>query len=397
MLRILKLSPALEGRLRFALLGPERLELSLSEEMALELCEALDLAIPKVKKRREQELLFDFLSSLHHGLIEQLGDEDDEDEFDEDEEYDEDDPEFAAGIEFMDKVRAVIESNEFQSEDDVRAALDRITQEYNNTAQPDRSGLTPAQAFDLMRYEWADPRCPLRFNTNLSVEALERCSWVHAALKLIGLIEGGVELSLTPKGQLNRASLRLVLEAEIFQEVNTREMLDDKSIKDEVDVHSLLMLRAVMEEAGLLERKKRKVIVTDEGRAALKAGPTGELLALLFGTLFDTLNLDYFDPLPEVEGFQDSLGYMFYALQTVAREPIGVIEAAGEAILLPNDEGIPDEAFAELMIVLFIGRVLAPLNGFGMVDMIVGEEELEVATRPLFHEFLSFEFGPAEA
>lgn len=393
MLRILKLSPALEGRLRFALLGPECLELSLSEEMALELCEALDPAIPKVKDRRDQQLLYDFLCNLS----DTLGDEFDEDDLDEDEEYDENDPEFAAGMEFMERVRAVLESGEYQSEDEVRAALDRITQEYNNTAQPDRSGLTPAQAFDLMRYEWADPRCPLRFNPNLSVEALERCSWVHAALKLIGLIEGGVELSLTPKGQLNRASLRLVLEAEIFQEVNTREMLDDKSIKDEVDVHSLLMLRAVMEEAGLLERKKRKVIVTDEGRAALKAGPTGELLVLLFGTLFDTMNLDYFDPLPEVEGFQDSLGYMFYALQTVAREPIGVIEAAGEAIFLPNEEGIPDEAFAELMIVLFIGRVLAPLNGFGMVDLIVGDEDLEVATRPLFHEFLSFEFGPAEA
>lgn len=392
MLRVLKLSPALEGRLRFALLGPERLELSLSDEMALELCEALDAGLPKVKKKHEQELLFSFLSGLHQLLINELGDE-----FDDDEDYEDDedlDTELAAGTEYMEKVRAVIESGEFQSEDELRAALDLITREYNNTPQADRGGLSPAQSFALMRYEWTDPKCPLRFKTDLPVEALEHCSWVHAALKLIGLIEAGVELSLTPKGLLNRASLRLVLEAELFQEVNTREMLDDESIKDEVDVHSLLVLRTVMVEAGLLERKRRKLIVTDEGREALKAGPTGELLMLLFGTYFDSMNVAYFDPLPEVEGFQDSLGYMFYSLQSVAREPIGVIDAAEEAVVLPNDEGIPDDVFAELMIVIFIGRVLAPLNGFGMVDMIVGEEDLEVATRPLFHEFLSFDFGP---
>lgn len=392
MLTYFEFSPGLAARLRLATLGKEFLEVGLSKVQLVELCDTLDYGIPKVRKAKDGEILTGFLMSLLKFLkrskLEHILDMDDE-EGDQEEAVDPLPPESPRA----EKIREIVNSGLYKTRDELQAALDKASKEHNHTPQADRCGLTPYHMVKLMYTEWDDPENPIRFNTDLSPLELESIPWVHAAITLLTMAEAANGLKLTPNGWLNRATVRALIEAGLTPNFDLEGWQRHSKNIDEFNVRDIWMLRAILQNGGLLRKLKGKLTVSRAGKEVLKKGGCGELLRWMFVQLFRNTDLAAFDAMPEVPALQDMIAYSCYAIQCGARESVDLEVLSQQALIEPVRMQFVDRSHFSLSAGAFEHRIIAPLCAFGMVHKIQEGRKIQVQCTPLFYKFLSFEFS----
>ena len=183
---------------------------------------------------------------------------------------------------------------------------------------------------------------------------------------------------------------------------------DNKRIR-ETDIHELMLLRTVLEFAGLLKRNKSKFVVSEKGKSLLDEEQAGELFVNLFVTFFRVLDLDGLDPICDKEpSIQQALTYSFHSLTKLPADGRWLkLKDVIPAILLPSVKNAltarkttriggrrPRPGFGSCA-VASNRSPLSILRAFGMAGEGRGRGEgildcLEVRPTPLLARFLSF-------
>ena len=156
----------------------------------------------------------------------------------------------------------------------------------------------------------------------------------------------------------------------------------------------LHLLRALVEQAGLIRSGGLWFELTPLGRAMLEPGRRGTLQALLLRHAFWDMDLSRFVHVHSggLPGWwpQGEIGVILWGLSAVA-------EDWQNAATLTALSTIPDDAISETRrrpaSTMFVWRILWPLRWFGLLEYRGLEETFDVAWRKsvLFDRFLSFD------
>ena len=167
-------------------------------------------------------------------------------------------------------------------------------------------------------------------------------------------------------------------------------------VTNEQDVWPLHVLRVVMGQAGLLQKRKGYFRITQKGKAQTPVEMSGELYFSLFMAHFRKFNLAHLDRLPSFYGVQETLAYSLYALDRHKREWIPIEELADVVFLASvRDElsaGVDDWDVASSIAKT---RLVNPLQSFGLLECLREQgkyfkEIRRVRTTPLFEKFMTF-------
>ena len=184
---------------------------------------------------------------------------------------------------------------------------------YNARPQNDLSGLSPAQMAALLAGDWGS-RGPLRLVTHLSLAELDgSIQLVNTRRLLEALVEAGA-VRLTPKGNLPRAFVAVLLDRFWWPERYLEDVRAVCKVINEGDVWPLHVTRVVLQLAGLVRRRGGALRATPEGRHLLAEERAGELFALLFRTYFRRLNLAYVTWLDEAPEIQQMVPYALWVV-----------------------------------------------------------------------------------
>lgn len=283
----------------------------------------------------------------------------------------------------------------------VRARMDH----YNSTPQAELAGLSPIEAFELLRGDW-ETTGPLRLNHELTLHDLADAEFFHNARTLMAELRDRGVVKATAAGNLNRTFVGEMLERMRWPAGFAAEVHRFNRVLNELDVFPLHLLRLVLQLAGLV-RKRKGFLISREGLALLDDGRAGELYTLLFRTFFRDLNLGYLDRFPLVEWLQAAVSFALYALARVPAEWAEPQKLA-EMVWPPNlqfDEPAPElEARIPGIGWLYAGqatatRLLQPLSRFGLLErrelppLHGWDRPFEVRKTPLLGRFLRFDFG----
>ncbi len=241
----------------------------------------------------------------------------------------------------------------------------------------------------------------LRLNGRLSLDELADAALFADASTLLSYVATDGPVKETAARNLPRATV-----AALFNQLRAprgrRGSYADEGmrIRNEQDVLWLWSLRHCLQFAGLLTRRKG-LRISRRGRELLENDRAGELYALLFHTLFRTLNLAVLTRDDRHAGLQATVAYTFYKLRSEAREWTSS-EALAESAWMEDakDPRTEWEAWgdADHRHYTLRHRVLDPLVEFGLLDdrgVPTGDrliETVEYRVTPLFDRFLQFQF-----
>ena len=307
-------------------------------------------------------------------------------------------------------IQDALKNREFGSLDEANAFLQKAMGDYNNCPQEEMGGLSPAQVRNLMDCDWEDKYGPLRLNRSLPLADLDSVPILHNTRLLLSMCEARGGVKATGSGYLGTVFVRDLVAKMIWPphyDVDEFIDLDNKRIR-ETDIHELMLLRTVLEFAGLLKRNKSKFVVSEKGKSLLTEEQAGELFATLFVTFFRVLDLDGLDPICDKEpSIQQTLAYSFHSLTKLPVDGRWLkLKDVIPAILLPSvksaltgKENHQDWGEEDLDLALdrVQWRVIDPLYRYfgllewqekdGVEDLL---ERLEVRPTPLLARFLSF-------
>jgi hypothetical protein len=287
----------------------------------------------------------------------------------------------------------------FASIEEMNRLVAARTRDYNATPQAELGGLSPDEMSQLLYGDWASQGA-LRLNDALSLSDLRGAAILADARTLLDFVAHEGPLKETTAGNLPRAVVAALL-PRLRMPAQRRIAVDigEPPPLNEGDVSWLPALRHAMMFAGLLMRRKG-LRIAPCGRELLPANRSGELFALLFRTVFRTLDLRVFDSDGRHRGLQSTIAYSFYKLGTVARDWV-TSEALAEAAWLESAKDPPTEWESQNMDFrhyAFRHRVLEPLVQCGLLEDHVlptedrWKEVVEFRLTPLFDRFMRFEF-----
>ena len=230
----------------------------------------------------------------------------------------------------------------------------------------------------------------LRLGVDLADEEFERSAFVRNALVLFRAAADGDGLKLTARGNLTRAEVSAMREAMRWPGCAFEEKRRTGKLLSEDHVDELRLLRALVEEAGLVEHVGGRLRTTARGRAAL-TGSRARLQAELFRIAFWRVSLNLFGSGECGSWPQQQVGAALWALSTTG-------DRLQDTSALMKLAVLPDEAVKRNPVwvapVLFAWRVLRPLWWFGLVECTKDGEDVEAASwrkSVLFDRFLRFD------
>lgn len=296
---------------------------------------------------------------------------------------------------------AVEANGPYESIEDLNRALAAVTAEHNRRPQAELGGLSPEQLAQVLYGDWAS-RGALRLNEHLSIAELEHSAFLADARTLLTYVRDRGPVKETSAGNLPRAVVAaLLLQLRMAWGQTPAADREVQGPLNEANVRWLSPLRHVLTFARLLAKRKG-FRLTVKGRALLAEGRVGELYALLFRTLFQTLDLRALDVNDRHPGLQATIVYSFYKLRGLAddwRSPAVLAEQAW----LESAKDPPTEwegMHEDFRHYAFRNRVLEPLAQFGLLEerLLPSEDSwarpVEYRRTPLFDRFLRFEFVP---
>ena len=230
----------------------------------------------------------------------------------------------------------------------------------------------------------------LRLAADLAADEIALSPVARNALVLLREASGR-GLKMTPAGNLPRAAVAAMEEAMAWPGRDPADARRGGKVLNEADFRQLHFLRILAEMAGLAERERGRLRVTNLGRHILD-GDTGGLQALLFHIVFWRSDLSPFGHGLLGAWPQDHIGVVLWSL-SVAADSWQPPETLSRACTVPCDEIF--EAERDIASLLLQARILAPLHWFGLVEH-RGEDERTGASgewrkSELFGRFLKFE------
>jgi len=250
------------------------------------------------------------------------------------------------------------------------APADVVRDVGNHTPRPDLGGLTPAQLDILLMHDW-DHRSPgVQVHPAGDCELLEGSRMLHNAQVLLSALSllqpRGMEA--TAAGNFTRRWVGELLDAMRWREGYREFLRSDLAQINEGQAHGLLRLHAIVELAGLMERRGNRFVITELGEDLLDFEHPEELQARLVRTTFRQLNLGFTDPLAEHPDFQATLAYPVALLARTGGVWMSWRDARG-ALVLPTVEAMfPDDEQSDDLEHLLALRLIDPLEELGLVE-----------------------------
>ena len=197
------------------------------------------------------------------------------------------------------------------------ARLSSELREYDDWldgVEPAWTALEPARLEALMR-EPSGEDGALRLGENLTDEELDRSAMVRNALVLLRAAADGDGVELTARGNLTRATVSAMRAAMDWPGCAFEEKRRAGKLLSEDHVDELRLLRALVEEAGLVEHVGGRLRTTARGRAAL-TGLRVRLQAELFRIALWRVSLNLFGAGECGSWPQQQVGAALWALST---------------------------------------------------------------------------------
>lgn len=304
---------------------------------------------------------------------------------------------------FRSIVEELLRSTPAASLDELNRQLAARTRAYNATPQAELGGLSPDQAASLLYGDWASQGA-LRLNEHLSLAELADAPLFADARTLLDFIATHGPVKETAARNLPRAAVAaLVPRLRAPWRLGSPRTADEAPARNEEDVFWLSPLRHCLLFAGLLIRRKG-LRISRRGRELMTDDRAGELYALLFRTVFRTLNLGVLSRDDRHPGLQSTVAYTFYKLRTEARTWKSS-QALAESAWLESakDPRTEWEVFddADYRHYTLRHRVLDPLVQFGLLEDraiptdSAWRKDIEYRVTPLFNRFMRFEIERA--
>ena len=275
-------------------------------------------------------------------------------------------------------------------------AIARLSGEFREYAdwldgvEPAWTALEPARWEALMR-EPVPENGALRLAVDLTGAELAQSAMARNALVLLGAAAGGDGLALTARGNLARGAVSAMREAMDWPGCAWEERHRAGKVLNEWQVGELHLVRALLEEAGLVEPAPGRLLRPSRRGHELLAGPKGALQATLFRIAFWRVSLNLFGKGEYGSWPQQQIGAALWALSTTG-DRLQDTPALMKLAVLPD--GAIKRSPAWVAPLLFAWRVLRPLWWFGLVECVGDGEDLEDASwrkSALFDRFLGFD------
>ena len=262
-----------------------------------------------------------------------------------------------------------IEGQDFDNIDALNEHLQGMMTNHNSSPDPDMGGLSPDQVNRLIYIKWDDNNFPLKFNKKLKLSDIKDATFfTNARIFLKTLIEMEKEPTATATGNLNRKIVKILFDKLILDEDDRISTLKYNKVINEDDVFRLHLIRIVCESAGIIHKRKNKILVVKKHHDIVSEGKEGELYHLLFNSYFRKFNIGYMDRLAELECIQETIAYSFYRLGEIADRWVGREELEEEILLPTVRKEVREKLSDELRIELVLdSRILRPLEGFGLL------------------------------
>lgn len=283
----------------------------------------------------------------------------------------------------------------FMSAGTLVRGMEVAVERQNRSPRAELGGLSAAQVQRLLRADWMDRDGPLALAADLEAEEVRGSRVVdNARVLLTSALEEGAPA--TRNGNLGRAFVQRMLDALEWPEHGRSELLAlPPKVVNEGDLPTLRSLRRLLEAAELLERKGPRFTVTDRGRALMETGREGELHAHLFEAHLRRMDLKELDAAGVGDELQESVPYALYRLRHAGHRWLTLDEAVDELLLPPVREAAERAGGPIGLKVAVEQRILAPLEGFGLMEAgPVSEEgsafDVQYRITELYDRFLRF-------
>jgi hypothetical protein len=299
----------------------------------------------------------------------------------------------------IDELREELSRRSFENEADVQRFLDARMQSYNTRPQPELGGLSPMQMSELLAGDWHTIGA-LRVNETLSPDDVGDPDILHNAVAFLTTLRDEGPAKATAGGNLSREFVGRMLPRLRFRPGYLEDVRRMNKVIDEADVWPLGILRHLLELARLVNRRKGFFHLSVTNRAFVQQERRGALLALLFHTFFQRMDLRFVEGWAGDEGLQQTIAFTFWKLRTEADTwtlPAHLAEVAWlESTKDPVTVSYTSEA--DFRAGRFRRRVLDPLVSLGLLesrDLPAAnrwEHPIEVRKTPLYDRLLQFTF-----
>lgn len=255
----------------------------------------------------------------------------------------------------------------------------------------------------LLKADWNSPNSPIQMADDLPYEDLKSVLFFDQCRQFLRLIDENKGAPLTATGNLNRAYVALMMEKLDWLRRHMAPLVDLGVCKvfNEQDVRPLEVLHGVCEYGKLIYKRRNRVFLTGKDRELLADAHAGSLYRLLFLTLFQQFDLDFFSAYRETPFVQDSIAVILWRLQLVARDWATAEQLTREVFLYSVSDQIKAVSpWPTAEAAVLADEVLEPLTWFGLLECDqplerwLHHEKAKYRKTPLFDRFLSFIWLP---
>jgi hypothetical protein len=217
--------------------------------------------------------------------------------------------------EFVADLRQVAQGNEFDSQEDAQAFLDKFMRQRNSAPRDEFHGLSPEQMFRLLHFPF-DSLKLVTFPTCLDTQP---SAPILTLFQLLSEAIGDQGLKQTATGNLPQRFLR---EAGLayWGEEGYREHTRFGNIRTEPDFYDMHVTRIVAELAGLVRKYKGKFILSRECRKLMREHGLVSIYPRLLRTYAEEFNWGYRDVYPDIDFIQRSFLFTLYLLNLYGDE-----------------------------------------------------------------------------
>ncbi len=256
--------------------------------------------------------------------------------------------------------------------DALNRELQKVTDTYNHTPNPEIGGFSPDMLMRLNYTEWNTPESPLKLNAALSLEMLRAAPYFISLRNfLLYVVEQG-SVKATATGNLSRKVVMDQLDA-FWTPRQKESWFSVSKVANEEDVHPLNCGRYILEFAGLLKKRKSTFYVPKSKQGLLEEKKAGELADLLFVTHFRKFQLGYNVRYAEkFDLIQQDAGYLLFTMGLQLKEWTVVDVALVRKLLHPMTLGALREALKPSRYVnetrVLSAYLLMPFLSWGLLE-----------------------------
>jgi len=297
------------------------------------------------------------------------------------------------------RIQEILERGEFRTEEEFERQVMEAMEDLEDEPLAAIGGLTASQMDSLVESDWLNPGPGLTLRRDLAFSELKDSEFfANARILLETLAESG-GTKTTEAGNLTRKFTADMMGRMRFPEGYVEEIREICKVINESDVQRLHIVRVILEQAGLIRNRNRKIVVTKAGKEMPAEEKAGEFFVLLLHTYFRNFNMAYVDSMAEFPGIQATVPYILWRLRELGEEWRRPEDLAEETLLEPVKEEIEASLSRQSIGWPFQARVLEPLVEFGLMEEreIRGEEPWDRRTEyrktGLYDRVLEFEWG----